>query len=215
MSGRRIRKQKAAEKRRHREQEVKQKKILSKTLEHGRNTRHSAGSTGALPVVECMVSRGWRERGLAHILVARDVGDGHLRVGGYYVDTWCLGLKACAAFHRVSREEYETQIKPNIFNDPVELEAIEPGLARGIIEGAVEFAHQFGFRPGRRWEEARKVWHGIQKQGASLEFGMNGRPCLVLRPGENVQGAVARLQRKLKPGEYEIIDGQRLEEDGS
>jgi hypothetical protein len=45
-----------------------------------------------------------------------------------------------------------------------------------------------------------------------VEFGRGGHPCLILRDGENLRGAIARLERTLKPGMYEIVDQRRLEE---
>ena len=204
--------QKAAQKRRPREQLIRREKSLRKSRVQGQGSGRLLSSARDLPVVECIISQGWRERGLAHILLARDLGDGHFVVGGYFLDTLCLGLKDTAALPRVEREEYESNVKPNIFNDTVEFEAVKPGFARGLVEGAMKYAEGLGFRPSRRWAESRKVWSGIEAQPVDVEFGRGGHPCLILRDGENLRGAIARLERTLKPGMYEIVDQRRLEE---
>jgi hypothetical protein len=41
---------------------------------------------GGAPVADCVISRGWRERGLAHILVARELPNGKLVAAGFFVD---------------------------------------------------------------------------------------------------------------------------------
>ena len=40
------------------------------------------------------------------------------------MDIFCVGLKDTAAIPRVTREEYADNVKPNIFNDAVEFEAV-------------------------------------------------------------------------------------------
>ena len=198
--------QKAAEKRRQRQQLVKQEKTRRRSQDQGDGSGESVRRAENLPVAECVISKGWRERGLAHILLARDRGDGHLLVGGYFVDLLCVGLKDCAVIPRVEKEEYSNKVKFSIFNDEVEFESVEPGVARALVEGAIAFADTQGFRPNRRWSEAHKVFGEIDPQAEGLEFGRDGKPCLVLRDGENHKGALARLQRKLAEGEYQIID---------
>ncbi|HSH69285.1 MAG TPA: hypothetical protein VK997_05165 [Deferrisomatales bacterium] len=207
--------QKAAQKRRQRQQSVQQEKTRRRAQEQGHGSGAVERRMEDLPVDECVISKGWRERGLAHILLARDLGNGHLLVGGYFVDLLCVGLKDCAAIPRVEKDEYANKVKFSIFNDEVEFEPLEPGVARAIVEGAIAYADELGFHPNRRWSEARKVFRGIDPQPDGLEFGRDGKPCLVLRKGDNLQGAQRRLQRKLADGAYQIVDQRGVgEKDG-
>lgn len=198
--------QKAAEKRRQRQQLVQQEKTRRRAQEQGQGTGTAVNSMEELPVAECVISKGWRERGLAHILLTRDRGDGHLLVGGFFVDLLCVGLKDCAAIPRVEKDEYANKVKFSIFNDEVEFEPVEPGVARALVEGAIAFADGLGFHPNRRWPAARKVFRGIDPQPHGLEFGRAGKPCLVLRDGDSLKGAQARLQRKRSEDEYRVVD---------
>ncbi|MDF1554018.1 MAG: hypothetical protein P1P84_13190 [Deferrisomatales bacterium] len=203
--------QKAAQKRRQRQQLVQQEKTRRRAQEQGHGSGAVERRMEDLPVEECVISKGWRERGLAHILLARDLGNGHLLVGGYFVDLLCVGLKDCAAIPRVEKDEYATKVKFSIFNDEVEFEPLEPGVARAVVEGAIAYAGELGFRPNRRWPEAQKVFRGIDPQPNGLEFGRDGKPFLVLRKGDNLQGAQARLQRKLPDGAYRIVDQRSVD----
>ena len=159
---------------------------------------------GTFPVHECVISKGWKERGLAHILLARRTPDGTLMVGGYYVDTLCVGLKDTAVMSNLSDEDYVERVKPNVFNDAVEFERCEPGIARAVVEGAIAFSEACGLRPNKRWSESRKLFDGIEPEAKGLIFGRDGKPCLVVRKGETVAAVQARLDRKLGAGTYEV-----------
>lgn len=198
--------QKAAEKRRQRQRQVRQDKTRRRTETQEQGSGNLVRRVENLPVEECVISKGWRDRGVAHILLARRRGDGQLLVGGFFVDLLCVGLKDCAVIPEVDRDEYANNVKDNIFNDAVEFEPVEPGVARAVVEGAMAFAGELGFRPNRRWTEARKLFGTIAAQPEGLEFGRDGKPCLVLRDGENLRGAQARLQRKLGEGGFQIVD---------
>ena len=45
------------------------------------------------PVDQCFISRNWKGRGLAQVVVARQLPDGMSLIGAYLVDVFCLGIK--------------------------------------------------------------------------------------------------------------------------
>ncbi|GAB4257150.1 MAG: hypothetical protein Kow0092_03820 [Deferrisomatales bacterium] len=199
--------QRQAQKRRQRERRVREHKARQRTLAQGRGNRNWVAECGDWPVEECVISKGWQERGLAHILLARRTPEGTLLVGGYYVDTLCVGLKDTAVLPNLDPGEYQERIKPQIFNDPVEFEPCSPEVARAVVEGAVEFAARYGFRPAKRWEESRRVFDGVEARAEGLAFGKGGKPCLVLRNDPAERAARARLERTAGPGNYEVVEG--------
>ncbi len=196
--------QRAAQKRREREKRLRMERARRMGKAPELTRRRLLEMAKDLPLLECLISRGWRERGLAHILLARTAPNGRILAAGYYVDLLCLGLKDTAVFPNLAPEEYEQSIKPNVFNDPVELEPCEPGVARAVIEGAIEFAGRFGLKPNKRWSESRRLLAGIEPAGDGIVFGRDGKPCLVLRRGENLTGPRRRLERVLGPGKFLI-----------
>jgi hypothetical protein len=200
--------QKAAEKRKKREKELRAAQARRKAQEAGAEAmpKKFLQKAAELPIAECVISKGWQERGLAHVLLARELPTGRLLVAGYYVDTLCLGLKDTAVMPNLRPEEYEKNIKPKVFNDPVELEPCAPSLAKAVIEGAIEYAHRFGFKPNKRWEESRRLLEGIEPAPDELQFGREGKPCLVLRGGEKAPGALVRLERSAGPGGYAVVE---------
>lgn len=209
--------QKSAEKRKKRELLIRQEKARAKASMQGGNQEkvQLLSHCESLPIWECVISQGWEQRGLAHILMVRDRGDGALLVGGYFVDFWCVGLKACAAIPSVAKNEYATKVRNNIFNDDVEFEPIEPGVALALVEGAIAYAGEYGFRPSRHWPEARKVFRGVEPIPTGLVFGVDGKPCLVLRDRDSLHGAQARLARRLPDGAYLLVDERSAEARGT
>ncbi|MBI5442570.1 MAG: hypothetical protein HY900_15315 [Deltaproteobacteria bacterium] len=195
--------QRAALKRKKREKEVQEDRARQKAAAAEGSPRRFLAQARELPIDECVISKGWQERGLAHILLARKLPTGNLMVAGYYVDTLCVGLKDTALLPNVQPEEYSRNVKPNVFNDPVEFEPCEPALAKAVVEGAITFAGRFGFKPNKRWEESKRLLDGLPEV-APPAFGRNGKPCLVLRGGEKAPGAVARLERTAGPGNYAV-----------
>lgn len=196
--------QRAALKRKKREKRVKEDKASQRAAREGGGEGMSLGRVKDLPVAECVVSKGWEKRGLAHILVTRRAPDGTLVVGGYYVDPLCVGLKAAAVLSKLSDEDYRERVKPNIFNDSVEFEDWEPGKAKALVEGAVAYAASVGLKPAKRWAEARRVLEGIEPMPEGLLFGRGGKPCLVVRGTEKAAGVRARLDRTVGPGNYAV-----------
>jgi len=198
------RRQKAAEKRKKREKRISEEKTRQRSAAQGAGRGAAAVFASQLPLVECVISKGWEKRGLAHVLLTRRLPDGNLLVGGWYVDTLCLGLKETAVIPNVSDGDYEENVKPQIFNDAVEFIPCEPGLARAVVEGAIAFAATFGFRPHKRWSETRPLLgeDAPPAKAAKLVFGRKGKPCYVRRGESNAQGIVARLARTVGEGNY-------------
>ncbi|TLN23354.1 hypothetical protein FDZ71_03080, partial [bacterium] len=156
------RRQKAAEKRKKREKSVKVAKAKARAMNEGVGMEAVLARAGEFPIVECVISKGWEERGLAHILLARKLPNERLLVGGWYVDTLCLGIKDAAVLPGIEPADYESRIKPEIFHDKVEFEPCEPELALKITSGAADFADKIGFRPNKRWGESRHLFAGLE-----------------------------------------------------
>lgn len=196
-------KQKAAQKRKKRELELRKKKAEQNRVQAKPSVEPPRTlSVQELPIADCVISEGWQERGLAHILLARTLPDGNLMVGGYYVDTFCLGIKDSAILEKLPPQEYEETIKPTIFNDPVNLIPCDPSLARAVVEGAADYALELGFKPNKRWPEAKKLFAGIDPLPTPLVFGKEGKPCYVRRDESNAQAIIAKLNRNPGQGNY-------------
>lgn len=201
----RRRDQRAALKRKERERRVGGEKAKRRGLQEGGGLRAALEKCRELPIEECVISKGWRESGLAHVLMVRQAGGEKLIVGGYYVDILCVGLKDTAVIRDITKADYTERVKPNVFKDHVEFESCDPGLARAVVEGAISFAERFGFQPNKRWSESKLLLRGIRSAEGEISFGRSGKPCLVVRSGENPAVVQKRLERYAGEGNYLIV----------
>jgi len=196
---------KKAAKRKNLKKQIKAAKANEKVKKSGPSVKSLLAKAQELEIHECVLSDGWRENGFAHILLARKIPEGGLLVGGYYVDTLCAGLKSTAAM-TTSLEAYESQIKPGIFNDEVNLKPCDPGLVVAIIKGAVEFSAKYGFKPHKRWIESQPVLAGIEPKADGVEFGKDGKPCVRADHTDNLRGVLNRLERTAGAGNYTVME---------
>lgn len=203
---------KKAAKRKNLKKQAMSTKSSEKEIKATANVRALLARAGELEIQECVISQGWQDRGLAHILITRKTPGNGLLVGGYYVDLYCSGLKSTAAM-TVTTEAYETQIKPGIFNDPVDLKPCDPELAAGIIEGAIDFSAKYGFKPHKRWSESRPVLAGIKSKKDEIAFGKDGKPHVIADHTDNLRGVLNRLERTAGAGNYTIDYNEKTADD--
>lgn len=194
--------QKLAQKKKKRELKIKQQK--KQAAAPAEATPKVAANIEDCPIFECTVSDGWQKRGLAHIVIARKLPNENLIVAGYFVDTLCVGLKDTGLVREVTEEDYQKNLKDNLFNDPVTLVDCDPALAVSIIEGAITFADQFGFRPNKRWAQTAKMLEGIEPGGKKVVYGKKGKPCFVDRGETNAKAIISRLERKAGEGNFTV-----------
>jgi len=196
--------QKAALKRKKRELRKNEQKSKQRSSVMGGVAASPLKVLSELPIHECVISKGWEGRGLAHILLSRTLPNGKLAVGGWYLDTFAMGVKDAALLPGLDPAEYEERIKPNIFNDDVEFEDCEPALAAALVEGAAEYGEKLGFRPNKRWEESRSILTGIEPREDIPPFGKDGKPCYINRGETNSAAIIARLVRSVGEGNFTV-----------
>jgi len=143
-----------------------------------------------LPVGQCYISRTWQERGLAHVVVLRQVPDGTMLLGLYLVDVFCLGVKN-AFSARLKNDE----VRPFLEQCPDALQEIPYEDARSVILGAVEFARQFGFEPDGSWTDSGTVVEPDRLFNRRFDFGKDGQPLYIQGPHDDAR----KIMNKLAP----------------
>ena len=157
------------------------------------------------PVFECLIDSGWRERGLAQILLSRRQPNGNLVIGIYLVDIFCLGLKNTVCNADISLPEYR-KMKERMFPDST-LIPIPPGNARRIIRGAIEYARRWDFKPQEDFELSRFMLEGLPEpdNDFTAEFGRNGKPLYIAGPDDDFEAIIGTLTRTAGKGNYDFI----------
>jgi hypothetical protein len=168
--------------------------------------------------VECWVSPGWSEgltvhghpewpdvqaansgtSGLVALLVARDAGRGRVRVCGYLVDAYCLGVKNTIG-PRVMDQHGLAEFASFFFDGyggqslaaPVE-------LVQHLVFGAVEYARSLGFEPAQGSDFHKTKGHlGPWSGPSAITFGREGKPFYVQGPRDNAARIMKTLERSV------------------
>ncbi len=171
---------------------------------------------GAGELAGCWVSPGWsaelivarREgwddvdlgpdgpKGVALALVARAERNDGVRVCGYLVDTFCLGVKNVIGPRTLRRRDLSSFIRTYFMVFPTPAIPVPLELAQHLVLGAVEYAARLGFSPHRDFEAAR-CHLGILEEQYAISFGRNGRPLYVAGPYDDPRAVIAALRRQL------------------
>jgi len=159
-----------------------------------------------LPLFECIINSEWKDEGLATIIVARKHVNGNLTLGLYLVDLYCLGVKDSFYKFNISQGEYEN-IKDEFYEN-LTIKTCNYVLAHNIIYGAVEYADELGFKPDKDF--LRLTVNILEEDDErielmDIEFGLNGKPCLVTNPENNYKREIAHLEKTVGPGNYQVI----------
>lgn len=157
---------------------------------------------------EAYINKDWQESGQAYVAVARLRDDGRVQLGALLLDCWCLGVRDAAFVDDYSEVEYREVLRDHLPDDL--RQPIHPACAKKLVEGAVEYAQQFGFAPHRDYKKARRAFGGVEARACreTFTYGKDGKPLFVAgkddRP-ERVRRVLSMLEAHCGPGGYHYI----------
>ncbi|MDR3267777.1 MAG: DUF1186 domain-containing protein [Tannerella sp.] len=165
-----------------------------------------------LPIAECLINEDWKENGMANILIVRQHKSGNYTIGGYLVDTFCLGLKDTFFRFNVPEEEYEN-IKTGGFFSETSYDELH-----NIIYGAIGYADDLGICPHKNFEITQYLLAEDTEDVPLIEyeFGYNGKPRLIVK--NKLELSYYRLMLAKSTGgnfEYFVAEGSDFDIDDS
>ena len=119
--------------------------------------------------------------GVALVLVARAGRRDDVRVCGYLVDTFCLGVKNALGPRRIRRRELPGVVRTYFAAFPAPALPAPLELAQHVVHGAVAFAAGLGLEPHPDFESVREQL-GELTEPCAITFGQQGRPLYVAGP---------------------------------
>jgi|GEM_PF-412385 len=161
----------------------------------------------SLPIRECLINKDWKNIGMAHIFIARQQPSGNMILGLLLVDMLCMGIKDCDYHFNVPEDEYLEMRKDIV--QALEMKHCEYNLAHNITYGAIEFAEDFGFKPHKDWAVAQYLLaeDTDEIEIIDLAFGdEEGRPRVIVTPEYPMHDVIARLNKVLGPGNFDIFN---------
>jgi hypothetical protein len=160
-----------------------------------------------LPFGDCYVNPGFRDMGLARVLITRKRANGSFIIGFYLVDVYCLGVKLVQYIYAPD----EDGVNDVIFrmnqadeNDPLVL--CSSDFAQNVVWGAIEYAEELGFEPA---DEDFEIGQFIldpadEIEFIDIEFGKDGKPFFIAGPRDNPRAINEKLS-KLGEGNYDAM----------
>jgi len=147
-----------------------------------RDVTHAA----SFPIYECLVPKMIFDLGVGNVVLARELPQGRVGASFFLVDVFCLGVKD-AFFSIFSRSEYLARLGKMSSHES--LEKIEPACARKLIEGAVAYALDLGFKPHPDYVLARRLFGDLKSDACDVHYtyGHEGKPEYISGPYESKQ----------------------------
>ena len=182
----------------------KNKKVLfSDIISHTKAIRIAKKS----PVKRCFIRKDIFSEGIGTAIVSRQMPNGHLGVGVYLLDVWCLGVKN-TYFSILSEKEFLDRIKQIEVNEP--LVTLHPSCARKIIEQCVEYSDKLGFKPHQDYKISCQLLMDLDPNVCPNQyiFGKDGKPFYISGPNENQNQSkkiVEKLLRNCGEGNFDYI----------
>lgn len=144
--------------------------------------------------------------GIASVLVARRQRHSmKLRFAGYFVDTYCLGVKNAMgpdAMTEPALREFMADFFGTYDAEPL---AAPLELACHLVFGAADYARGLGFEPHPDFAAAAEVlgpWHGP----SDITFGRDGVPTFIRGPYDNAGALERTLEKAVGKGNYDVLE---------
>jgi len=162
-----------------------------------------------LPIHECWVNSGWKNGGLASVIVSRKHTNGNFTFGLFLVDLKCLGVKDAQYFFNASPTEYKDIVDESRNN--FEIEQVSYTLGHNIIFAGLEFADDYGFKPHKDFSVAQYILEEDTDDIELLEIecGYNGKPMYVRGPHDTdaeVNRILMQLEKTAGLGNFDFVD---------
>lgn len=133
----------------------------------------------SLPIDACYVNEGWKDAGMASVIVARKHTNGKYTLGVYLVDTFALGTKDSFYRFNVEQHELDAIIERASMDKMVKTDY---SLVHNIIYGANAFAEDNGYKPCKEFILTQYILEEDTEdiELIEIEFGKDGKPFLIL-----------------------------------
>jgi hypothetical protein len=194
--------QKKLERRNAKRQEKKHHHVKEQHAGMGRRLAAAA----EYPVLDSWITEDLWTEGLGWALLSRQLPDGSVAVAVFLVDRYCLGVKDAMA-QIAGRYTYENEVARKMRSQFTSRD-VSPATVRKLVEGAVAYAADLGFRPHADYHKAKPIFGTIDpaESTEAFEFGKDGKPLFIAGPHDTPQRCrqiLAVLTHSRGPGGFD------------
>lgn len=158
------------------------------------------------PIIQCRVLDGWKEQGMAHVLIVRQQPDGRIAFADFLVDLLCLGVKDCMIDTNITNAEFKSRFWDKLQEIGAFVDcSVE--LAHAIVFGAVDYARSLGFPPHDDFKRGQFLLNPRESFDTlpDVEFGVNGKPQYIAGPYDDVNSILETLRKNVGEGNFDYI----------
>ena len=161
----------------------------------------------AAPIYQCLITDTDQIDGMGYAVLSRQLPSGNMAFGFFMVDRYCLGVKdahsGIAWF-----DDYQKSLEK--IADGMPLIKVSPAACRKFVEGAVQYAAQFGITPHRDYQVAKLIFGDIQTDQCQedFEYGKNGKPFFFAGPYDTparCEAITAALKLHCGAGNFDYV----------
>jgi len=163
------------------------------------------------PIYGCWIMRGWKEAGMAPVVIARRQDEEHVLFANIEVDLYCLGVKDAFANASFTLSRFERELPKMCATKP---EKISIELAHEIVYGGLEYAKKLGFEPHpdfkRQMADLVLDPPDAHPRNDGVVFGKDGKPLYVSGPYDDemtINRVVNTLKRSVGEGNFDLVIG--------
>lgn len=165
----------------------------------------------SLPLGPCYINKSWKETGFTSIVVTRAHSNNNITYALFLVDLFCLGVKDVLWRFNEHPLDFE-----KFLNSHREINEHAPPLVKtnyvlvhNIIYGAIAYAEEIGFHPGKEFAIAKYILEEDDERTGliDIEFGHKGKPLFVSNPDNPTESnrVMAHLTKRLGVGNFNFI----------
>lgn len=151
----------------------KQKKLKMRR-ENSRTILQRIASEGG--TLECWINPGWREQGMAAILVLGQL-HGRFACAMFLLDVWCVGLKDAWGRPEIGEAEFHDELLQS-WLEQYDGKRISPADAAKFVAAGIRFSRQNGFRLPPHWDRWVSIFGKSlpePKTADLADFGVEGK----------------------------------------
>ncbi|MCF8365055.1 MAG: hypothetical protein K9H16_04700 [Bacteroidales bacterium] len=156
-----------------------------------------------LPIERCLVYDGYEQDLFTICLIIRKHASNQLSFAVFMIDRHCLGIKNTIVNCFVSPNTVEDMIATSSKNFGP-LEEVSPEYLHNLVYGALDYAQSIGFKPHKDFMLAQYLLNPelVDDGIDDIEFGIDGKPCFISGPDDNVQKILTTLNNTVGEGNY-------------
>jgi hypothetical protein len=181
------------------------------------------------PVVGCWINPGWSAGlkvdghpewptgaaamdgalGLVSVMVARQAARGRVRLFGYLVDVFCLGVKDVIGPKVLDPHLVDGYLRSYYESFECLPMAVPLSLVQHVVFGAIEYARGLGLQPAKDFTREAAEQLGEWRPPSAVTFGHEGRPLYVEGPRDKTAQIMRTLRSTVGDDNFDYIAGVR------